>query len=141
VWADIPQKDGKKTVNLAKELAWRSLQVVCALKGLKFCKDRKVFYFPERESSEWNQAIKHVDGRSTTVQLTGERTKGWGDRASPFLYQLAPRFYPQYDIDGSWNVVVNIYIRVTTPEGAMFESKEIGRRRKIEVASVFWTRA
>lgn len=139
LWTDIPHRNGKKTIDLAKELAWRSLEVVCAQKGLKFCNDRKVSYFPKCESGDWNQAIKHVDGRATTVQLTGERTKGWGDRASPFLYQLAPRFRPQLDIDGTWNVVVNIYIRVTTPEGAMFESKEIGRRRKI-VSKSWWNK-
>ncbi|WP_334106615.1 hypothetical protein [Methylobacillus sp.] len=138
-WADIPQKDGKKTFDLAKELAWRSLEIVCAKKGLKFCTDRRVFYFPKGESGDWNQAIKHVDGRTTTVQLTGERTKGWGDRASPFLYQLAPRFRPQLDVNGTWNVVVNVYIRVTTLEGAMFESKEIGRRRKI-VSKSWWNK-
>ncbi|NMG49307.1 hypothetical protein GO613_14505 [Azoarcus communis] len=139
LWEDMPQKEGKKTFDLAKELAWRSLEVVCAQKGLKFCYDRKVFYFPKREPGEWTQAIKHVDGRSTTVQLTGGRTKGWGDRASPFLYQLAPRFRPQRDVDGTWNVVVNIYIRVTTSEGAMFERKEIGRRRKI-VSKTWWNK-
>jgi hypothetical protein len=137
LWTDIPYKDGKKTFDLAKELARRSLQVVCAQKGLKFCNDRQVFYFPKRDPGEWNQPIQHVDGRSTTVQLTGERTKGWGDRASPFRYQLAPRFQPQRDIDGTWNVVVNVYIRVTTLEGAMFEGKEIGRRRKI-VSRSWW---
>jgi len=139
LWADVPQKDGKTTVNLAKELAKRSLEVICAQKGLKFCSDRRVFYFPKRESGEWNQAIQHVDGRTTTVQLTGERTKGWGDRASPFLYQLAPRFRPQCDVDGTWNVVVNVYIRSTTPEGAMFEGKEIGRRRKT-VSKSWWNK-
>jgi len=139
LWGDMPQKDGKKTIDLAKQLAWRSLEVVCAQKGLRFCNDRKVFYFPKRESGEWNQAIKHVDGRPTTVQLTGERTKSWGERASPFLYQLAPRFRPQYDVDGTWNVVVNVYIRVTTPVGDMFEGKEIGRRRKI-VSKSWWNK-
>lgn len=139
LWGDMPQKDGKKTIDLAKQLAWRSLEVVCAQKGLQFCNDRKVFYFPRRESDEWNQAIKHVDGRPTTVQLTGERTKSWGERASPFLYQLAPRFRPQYDVDGTWNVVINVYIRVTTPEGDMFEGKEIGRRRKI-VSKSWWNK-
>lgn len=139
LWGDMPQKDGKKTIDLAKQLAWRSLEVVCAQKGLQFCNDRKVFYFPKRESGEWNQAIKHVDGRPTTVQLTGERTKSWGERASPFLYQLAPRFRPQYDVDGTWNVVVNVYIRVTTPVGDMFEGKEIGRRRKI-VSKSWWNK-
>lgn len=139
LWEGIPQKDGKKTFDLAKELAWRSLEIVCAQKGLKFCNDRRVFYFPKPVSGEWNQVIKHVDGRSTTVQLTGERTKGWGERASRFLYQLAPRFRPQHDVDGTWNVVVSVYIRVTTPEGAMFEGKEIGRRRKI-VGRSWWNK-
>jgi hypothetical protein len=139
LWEEIPQKDGKKTADLAKELAWRSLEVVCSQKGLKLCQDRKVLYFPKSESGEWNQVIQHVDGRSTTVQLTGGRTKGWGDHASPFHYQLAPRFRPQRDTDGNWNVLVNVYIRVTTPEGTVFEGKEIGRRRKI-VSKSWWNK-
>lgn len=139
LWEDIPQKDGKKTFDLAKELGRRSLEVACIQKGLNFCNDRKVFYFPKRNSGEWNQTIQHVDGRSTTVQLTGERTKGWGDRASPFLYQLSPRFSLHRDADRTWNVVVNVYIRVTTPEGTVFEGKEIGRRRKI-VSKSWWNK-
>jgi hypothetical protein len=138
-WGDIPKRDGKKTFDIAKELAWRSLEVACAQTGLQFCSDRRVFYFPKRESGEWNQAIRHVDGRLTTVQLTGERTKGWGDRASPFLYQLAPRFSPQREVDGSWNVIVKVYIRVTTPAGMTFEGKEIGRRRKV-VSKSWWNK-
>jgi len=139
LWEEVPQKDGKKTLNLEKELARRSLDVVCAQKGLNFCARRNVFYFPEHESSDWKQPITHVDGRVTTVQLTGMRTKGWGDRASPFLYQLAPRFAPQRDSDGSWHVVLQIYIRVTTTEGDPFEGKEIGRRRKI-VSKSWWNK-
>lgn len=139
LWEYMPQRDGKKTLDIAKELAWRSLDVACAKKGLRLCSDRRVLYFPERESGEWIQSIKHVDGRLTTVQLTGERTKGWGDRASRFLYQLAPRFRPQRDLDGRWNVVVRVYVRVTTLEGSMFEGKEIGRRRKI-VTKNWWNK-
>jgi hypothetical protein len=138
-WVDIPYRNGKKTLDLAKELAKFSLQVACVRKGLRFCNDKKLFYFPKRETGEWIQPIKHVDGRSTTVQLTGERTKGWGDHGSLFLYQLAPRFYPQYDTDGIWNVIVQIYIRVTTPEGVMYEGKEIGRRRKV-VSKSWWNK-
>lgn len=137
LWQHLKEQGGKRTQDLAKELAWRSLQVVCAQKGLRFCHDRKVFYFPERESGEWNQAIRHVDGRATSVQLTGERTKGWGERASRFLYQLAPVFRPQVDVDGSWNVVVKVYVRVTTLDGELFEGKEIGRRRKV-VTRAWW---
>ncbi len=138
-WEDITHKDGKKAHDIAKELAGRSLDVVCAQKGLRYCADRRVFYFPERETGDWNQPILHVDGRHTTVQLTGERTKGWGDRADRFLYQLAPRFRPHYDDSGGWCVVLKLYIRVTTLDGAMFEGKEIGRRRKI-VSKSWWNK-
>lgn len=139
LWADMPQKEGKKTFDVAKELIRRSLEVVCVQKGLAYCNDRKVFYFPMPESGEWNQPIQHVDGRMTKVQLTGIRTKGWGDRASKFLYQLAPRFRPQRDVDGTWYVVFNPYIRVTDLDGEMFEGKEIGRRRKI-VSKSWWNK-
>jgi len=139
VWEETRQREGKKTLDLAKELAWRSIEVVCVQKGLQFCPNRQLLYFSEHESGNWNQAIRHVDGRLTTVQLTGMRTKGWGERASPFLYQLSPRFSPWRDFDGSWNVVVRIYIRVTTPEGVPFEGKEIGRRRKI-VTKSWWNK-
>lgn len=137
LWSDIQQRDGKKTTDLAKELAQRSLDFICIQKGLKFCGHRRIYYFPRKEIGDWNQTYQHVDGRSTTVQLTGERTKGWGERASRFNYQLAPLFRVQYDVDGTWSVVTRIYIRVTTLTGELFEEKEIGRRRKI-VSKSWW---
>jgi hypothetical protein len=129
-WADASRRDGKPTEDLAKELARRSLDVVCMQKGLKYCDDREVFYFPEREDGEWNQPFRHVDGRATRVQLTGERNKTRGDSVQTTLYQLAPRFRPQREHDGTWNVVLNIYVRVTDANGKPYEFKEITRRRK-----------
>ena len=137
VWREFPERLGTKSADLAKELARRSLEVACAQKGLALCTDRKVFYFPKLENGEWNQSIQHVDGRSTTVYLTGERTKRSGQQTTTFLYQLAPRFLPRYEDDGSWNVVVRIYVRVTTAEGALFEGKDIGRHRK-RVTRSWW---
>jgi len=138
-WVDIPNRDGKKTSDLARELARRSLDVACAMKELAFCHHRRSYYFPRRNSGEWNQPIRHVDGRMTTVQLTGERTKGWGDRASPFLYQLGPKFRPMCDFDGSWSIAISPYIRVTTPQGVLFDGKEVARRRKI-VSRSWWNK-
>lgn len=128
-WADISHRDGKPTEDLAKELVRRGLEMVCLQKGLKYCENRKVFYFPA-ENSEWTQAIRHVDGRPTRVQLTGERNKKRGDTVQTTLFQLAPKFRPQRESDGSWVVVLNIYIRVTDVDGKPYEFKEIGRRRK-----------
>lgn len=137
VWRESPDRLGKKSTDVAKELARRSLEVACAQKGLALCTDRRVFYFPKPDNGEWNQSIQHVDGRSTTVYLTGERTKRSGQRSTKFLYQLAPRFLPMYNDDRTWNVVVRIYVRVTTAEGALFEGKDIGRHRK-RVTRSWW---
>lgn len=138
-WADTPQKDGKDTQNVAKELVRRTLDVICVQKGLSYCSNRRVFYFPERADGEWSQPFKHVDGRQTRAQLTGMRTKGWGDRASQFLYQLAPKFHAQRDVDGTWNVVLNIYVRCTDLDGKLYERKEMGRRRKA-VTKTWWNK-
>lgn len=135
-WSDASHRDGKPTEDLAKELTRRSLEVVCLQKGLKYCDDRKVFYFPA-ENSQWNQPFRHVDGRPTKVQLTGERNKTRGDTVQSTLYQLAPRFRPQREADGTWNVVLKIYIRVTDANGKIFEGKEIARRRK-GVTKAWW---
>lgn len=129
-WADSSHREGKRTEDLAKELTWRSLELVCLQKGLKYCDDREVFYFPEREDGEWNQPFRHVDERTTRVQLTGQRTKTRGDNVQTTLYQLAPRFRPQREADGTWTVVLNIYVRVTDANGKPYELKEITRRRK-----------
>jgi len=139
LWTNISERDGRKTEDLAKELAWRSLEVVALQKGLEYCSGRRVFYFPEREGRDWNQAYEHIDGRQTHVQLTGARTKGWGDRASKFRYQLSPSFRPQRDVDGTWNVVLNIYVRCTDADGKVYEGKEIGRRRKA-VTKGWWNK-
>jgi hypothetical protein len=136
-WADVSHREGKPTEDLAKELTRRSLELVCVQKGLKYCADRKVFYFPEREDGEWSQPFQHVDGRTTRVQLTGERTRTRGDTVQMTLYQLAPRFRPQRESDGTWNVVLNIYVRVTDAEGKPYERKEIARRRKA-VTKSWW---
>lgn len=129
-WADSSHREGKPSEDLAKELVRRSLELVCMQKGLKYCDDREVFYFPKREDGEWNQPFHHVDGRPTRVQLTGERNKTRGDNVQTTLYQLAPRFRPQREADRTWNVVLNIYVRVTDANGKPYEFKEITRRRK-----------
>ena len=39
----------------------------------------------------------------------------------------------------TWNVIVKVYIRVTTLDGSMFEGKEISRRRK-SVSKNWWNK-
>lgn len=136
-WRETAQRGEKRTVDLAKQLAWRSLDVACASKHLEYCDSRKVYFFPPSDAGGWVQPIRHVDGRKTTVNLTGMRTKGYGENASPFFYQLAPRFSVRADVGDAWTMSLSVYVRTTTLAGVPFEGKEIGRRRKI-VGKSWW---
>ncbi len=138
-WELYEEHEGKRTRDIAKQLVRLSLDVAAARAGLAWCEHRELFYFPCKADGEWNQQIEHVDGRQTRVALTGERTQGWGERASKFLYQLAPIFRAGRDESGSWWVTARVYVRTTNLEGKVFEGKEIGRRRKT-VGKSWWNK-
>jgi len=136
-WESFPERSGKKTFHAAIELIRRSLDVACVNAGLNYCTDRQLFYFPSKGDKDWVQPLEHVDGRRTRVSLTGTKTKGFGDRASMFNYQLSPIFKPRQDDSGQWWVTLQVYVRTTTLDGEVFEGKEIGRRRKV-VTKSWW---
>jgi len=138
-WDSYEEREGKKSVNVVKELVKRSLQVACAHAGLQWCDDRRVFYFPQTGPSQTNLPLKHVDGRNTRVAANGERQYGWGTRASKFRYQLGPRFRVGRDEAGAWWVTMHIYVRVTESDGRPFQLKDITRRRKA-VTKNWWNK-
>ncbi|CAB3799988.1 hypothetical protein [Paraburkholderia fynbosensis] len=137
LWSHFPETEGRRTKNVATELIRRSLEVACYEKGLERCMSRDVLYFPAPKVGERKQTVRNVDGRTTWTQLTGQVQKGYGERASKFAYQLSPAFSPKQGPDGSWEVLLRIYVRVTTLEGVPFEGPEINRRRKI-VTKSWW---
>jgi len=138
-WADIDRREGKRSVDVVKELVWRSLDVACAGKGLSWCDNRHVFYFPNPKVGQTNAPIRHVDGRDTHVAMNGQRQYGRGVRASTFQYQLGPRFRVGRDERGAWWVTTKLYVRVVDTSGVPFELKDIGRRRKAVTRS-WWNK-
>ena len=139
-WSSYPEREGKNSNNVVKELIRRSLEVVCYQNGLKWCSDRHVLYFESKDAkSQHNISIRHVDGRNTRVSMTGEKQYGWGDRATRFKYQLCPKFKPWIDESGALWVTLGIYIRVTDLSGNPYELKDIIRRRKA-VTKSWWNK-
>lgn len=138
-WADYEESEGKLTINVVKELVSRCLDVACARAGLVWCDDRRVFYFALDNGRNRNVTFQHVDGRNTHVAVTGDRQLGWGDRASHFRYQLAPRFRAGYDEAGDCWVTMRLYVRVTDLDGTPYQLKEITRRRKA-VTKTWWNK-
>lgn len=138
-WEAYPYRHGKRSIDVVKELVRRSLDVACVKAGLRWCPNREVFYFPQIDGKQTNLSFRHVDGRNTHVAANGERQYGWGERASKFHYQLAPRFRASRDEEGSWWVTTRLYVRVTDTSGTPFELKDITRRRK-SVTKSWWNK-
>lgn len=138
-WRDIEFLARRPSKDIVKELIRRSLDVACATAGLSWCSDRRVYYFGKPEHGERTVKYTHIDGRQTSVQMTGERQYGWGDRATRFRYQLGPRFKVGSDESGQWWVTTRLYVRVTDWSGACFQARDIDRRRKVVTRS-WWNK-
>ena len=136
-WEDGKKRHGKDAFHVVKELVRRSLEVRCADQGLSWCPDRHVYFFGD--SKYERQPFQHVDGRDTWVALNGERQYGWGERASKFRYQLAPKFSVGQDAAGVWWTTVRIYVRVADLSGKVFEKMDVVRRRKA-VTKMWWNK-
>jgi len=130
--------EGRALGDIVKELVRSCLEVVCVARGLQWCEDREVFYFPGLEGNPQSSVpLRHPDGRTTTVHVTGFRQWGQGEKATKFAYQLGPMFRVTIDeFDEAW-VLLRIYVRVTEMDGTLFEGKAIGKRRK-RVTKSWW---
>lgn len=138
-WKHYPARHGKNSLNVVRELVRKSLDVACVNAGLKWCDNRKKFYFPQGDKPLNNLPYIHVDGRKTRVSATGEKSYGFGDRAKPFRYQLCPIFRVGQDQLGDWWVTLRLYVRITEKDGTPYEKKAITRRRK-KVSGNWWNK-
>lgn len=138
-WEHYETREGKRSVDVVKELIRRSLAVACFRAGLEWCEDRRVLYFPHIKGPQRNISFQHVDGRNTWVSVTGEKQHSWGVNATRFRYQLGPMFRVGRDETGNWWVTTRIYVRVTDCAGVPFQLKEITRKRKT-VTKNWWNK-
>ena len=138
-WKDINEREGRRSIDIVKELVRRSLDVASVKAGLSWCNHRKVYYFVNPPDGQTNVTLHHVDGRNTRVAMNGRRQYGWGDRASKFHYQIGPRFRVGQDEEGELWVTVRLYVRVTDTADVPFEGKDINRRRKA-VTKGWWNK-
>ena len=138
-WKDNKTILGMSSINVVKDLVRKTLNIVCVQSGLKWCEDREVFYFPHIDKPQRNISYTHVDGRSTRVGVTGQKTYGFGDNAKPFRYQLCPLFRVGIDNVRECWITLRIYVRITDLDGEPYEKKGITRRRK-KVANSWWNK-
>lgn len=136
-WKYYEYKFNKRSIDVVKELVRRSLDIACLTAGLKWCGDRRKYFFDSGTKPQLFISFTHVDGRKTRVAVTGEKQLGSGERASSFRYQLCPTFRVGQDEQGSFWVTMRLYVRITDVAGQPHQKKAIIRRRK-NVTKSWW---
>lgn len=128
---DVPVED------LVKELIKKSLYAECRRRGLCFCADRQVVYFPFGVLKNDHLRFHQLDGQKTFFNVAGERTHGKGDRARKFLYHIVPVFVPKELGADGYEIITRIRLRLTDKDGKLFPGRASNTRRK-KICKNWW---
>jgi len=137
VWAATREIDGIRADNLVIELIRKTLYSECRSRGMAYCDNRDLVYFPFGLLKNDHLSFKPLTGRATFFTVAGERTKGKGQFARRFRYHIAPVFAPKDVPGGGYEIIVRIRLRVTDTEGKPFTGRTVNARRK-DVCKSWW---
>ncbi|MEW6030229.1 MAG: toll/interleukin-1 receptor domain-containing protein [Chloroflexota bacterium] len=113
---------------LFTELLKKSLYVKCHQKGLEFCKDTKLYYFPLDLIKDNRLKVIKLDGTKTFVSSVGQRTYPIGKEI--YRYSLSPVFFIVHDVSNTPVVQINVRVRITDSEFRVLPVKKRQSRRK-----------
>jgi hypothetical protein len=129
-WRHASDIDGIAIRNLVPELIRKSTQVLCMERGLRFCNDQKVLYFPDGLTKSDRLYFTKPDGSKSFVNSVGERTYWRPGLSVPYKYQLAPGFSTVHLTETSLAVLVRLRVRFTDQHGAVLPARTATSRRK-----------
>jgi hypothetical protein len=135
-WRDHKEMDSIATYDLTKELLRRSIDVACASKGLVYCADRQLFYFPSGVTEHNMLSVNPVHGKRRRVGVVGERTFGVGQRKAKYRYYVAPTFFCSWR-SGRYEIVVRLRLRISNMQGALYPARAALARRK-DIGGTWW---
>lgn len=121
---------GIRVHDLLVELIRKAMGVKCHEKGLVFCPDMRLYYFPEGLVPDDRLKFVRPDDAKTFVQTSGRR-KFWRPTGSEYYrYYLAPDFTViQWPFE-NYTVLIRIRIRITDDAGRIFPKRTGNSRRK-----------
>jgi hypothetical protein len=126
----LAQIDGIPASDLVTELIRKSLYAECRRRGLHFCTDRKLVYFPAQLLKNDNLRVQRLDGSLTHFSVVGERSHGWKDRATKYRYHIAPVFAPMGDPENGYDIITRIRVHITDLAGNLYPGRAAHIRRK-----------
>lgn len=130
LWQGIDKVEGVATTNLVSELLRKSLLVYCLQRGLHHCSVTRMHYFPLGLVPGERLKYKRADGKSTTVNATGQRTYRRGSRSDQYRYHLSPAFSVTQNLLDPYAVLVRTRVRITDLHGEPLPRYTANARRK-----------
>jgi hypothetical protein len=129
-WQYINNIDGINVKNLVPELIRKSLVVACQKKGLKFCTETYLPYFPPDLLKSNRYYFDFFDGTKPFIQVYGERKYYRPENSEQFKYYLSPSFHVVEMSNNKYIVILHVHIRLTDVSGNCLQGRKIVSRRK-----------
>jgi TIR domain/Restriction endonuclease len=137
VWSTVTELDGVRVDDLIKELLKKLFYAECRRRGLLYCEERDLVYFPFDLLKHDHLSFRRLNGQATFFNVAGERTHGKAERARKFRYHIAPVFVPKESAAGGYEIIVRIRLRLTDTEGKLFSGRTANTRRK-KICKNWW---
>lgn len=129
-WASERRLHGIFVKDLVIELLRKSLVVKCNQKGLEFCVDTGMQYFPTGLVPNDRLQFTRPDGTRTFVQVTGQR-KYWRPQGEQYYrYYLSPAFSVLRHPFEEYVALLRMRVRITDMDGRLLTKRSGNARRK-----------
>ena len=135
LWSKVEKIDGIWSLNLVSELIRKALIVKCYQKGLKYCPETELLYFPLDLVEKNRLNFTRPDGLKTYVNARGKRTYPPGRE---YLYSLAPSFYVRQDLFDDFTALIRIRVRLSNAEGKPLKGKRMIDSRRKHLCKNWW---
>jgi len=129
-WRDVDSIRGIRTGALIPELIRVSLEVKCMERGLAYCEERRLRFFPEGLVK--NDRLPYVlpTGAKNYIGVRGKKKYWRPSGSSVYKYALAPTFRIAQNLNDEFVVLVRLPIHFTDPSGNPLPKSLIKSRRK-----------
>ena len=123
--------------NLVSELIRKALLVKCYQKGLQYCTETKLVYFPPDITKNSRINFIRPDGKKSNIVSNGRRTYR---RGNAYLYFLAPDFFVRQDLFDDFTVVVRIRFRLSDTGGQPLKGHRTIVSRRKHLCKNWWNK-
>jgi hypothetical protein len=137
VWNQEENIHGIKVTSLVSELIRKAMIVKFNQKGLRYCRDSKLNYFPySLLKGNWLHYTK-LDGSRARLLAVGQRTLRRANKSEKYNYYLAPVFTVRQQLFQPFTMLVSLRIRFATTGGTPLVKRSALTRRK-HLTSDWW---